>query len=182
MKVKRSDGYFLKVTETNGGFFPSQVEFVPAPDATNFLSAEEVVKVLKWLRNEPALKNFTFEINNESVKLRGGRCINAQKFLDNILSDCAGNVNKWWDLVEIVFDYMPPYPDDDEKPTKCSVKCGNSFLRDLGHGYFVWDIHYGEASEFHNPENALLALMNAPVPPWLLRDEAWGGIPAENRK
>lgn len=99
--------------------------------------------------------------------------IDPNKLLDFILNDCAGNINKWWQLVEFVKDYMPPFPRPDTKPTKCSVKCGETFLRDLGRGVFVWDIHYGEASEFFTPEQGLLALMKAPVPPHLLKSEVW---------
>jgi hypothetical protein len=99
--------------------------------------------------------------------------IDPARLLDMILDDCAGNINRWWRLVEIVKDYMPPYPREDTRPTACSVKCGGVFLRDLGRGVFIWDIHYGEASEFFTPEGAILALMKAPVPPWLLKAECW---------
>lgn len=104
---------------------------------------------------------------------------NAEKLLDLILDDCHGNTNAWWKAVEIVADYMPPFPRPDTKPTKCSIKCGESFLRDLGHGYFVWDIHYGEDSEFYTPEEALLALIRAPVSPYVLRRELWNKPKAE---
>jgi len=97
--------------------------------------------------------------------------IDTEKLLDAIMDDCAGNVNRWWRLVEIVKDCMPPYPINDTRPTKFSIKCGESYLRDLGWGHFIWDLHYGEASEFHTPEYAILALMKAPVPPFLLNWE-----------
>jgi hypothetical protein len=99
--------------------------------------------------------------------------IDTARLLDLMLDDCGGNINRWWRLVEFVSDYMPPYPRPDTKPTKCSIKCRSNFLRDLGRGVFVWDFHYGEASEFFTPEQALLALMKAPVPPFLLKLEVW---------
>lgn len=99
--------------------------------------------------------------------------INSDKLLDLILDDCSGNINRWWGCVEFVQDYMPPFPREDTRPTKCSLKCGESFLRDLGRGVFIWDIHYGKDSEFYTPEGALLALMKAPVPPSLMKEEVW---------
>src|ERR1700685_4095045 len=95
--------------------------------------------------------------------------INPEKLLDLIMDDCHGNYNAWWRNVEFIRDYMPPFPLPDTKPTRCSIKCGEVFLRDLGHGIFIWDIHYGEDSEFTTPEHALLVLMKAPVPPGLLK-------------
>jgi hypothetical protein len=95
--------------------------------------------------------------------------IDANRLLDLILNDYAGNVNYWWRMVEIVKDYIPPHPSPDTKPTRCSIKCGECYLRDLGRGIFVWDFHYGEASEFLTPEQAILSLMKAPVPPFLLK-------------
>lgn len=88
-----------------------------------------------------------------------------------MLSDISGNYNPWWSKVEFVEGYMPPFPRPDTGPTKVSLKCGDSFLRDLGRGRFIWDTHYGEDSDFFTQENALLCLMDAPVPPWLLKQE-----------
>ncbi len=99
--------------------------------------------------------------------------INGQKLIDLMLDDCGGNINKWWRKVEFVENYMPPYPTEDTKPTKVSIKCENSFLRHLGHGRYVWDFHYGEDSEFGTHENALLCLMEAPVPPFFLKGSVW---------
>lgn len=99
--------------------------------------------------------------------------INGNKLIDIILDDACGNINKWWDLVEFVEGYMPPYPRPETRPTKLSIKCGNSYLRHLGHGTYIWDGHYGEDSEFDNHEFSLLCLMRAPVPPHLLKDEVW---------
>lgn len=96
--------------------------------------------------------------------------INPERLLDRMLDDCAGNINRWWRLVEFVPGYMPPYPRPDTKPQRCAIRCRGSFLRDLGRGVFVWDI-YG--SDFLSPEQALLGLMKAPVPPFLLKAEVW---------
>jgi hypothetical protein len=103
--------------------------------------------------------------------------INPAKLLDAILDNCAGNINKWWDMVEIVLDYMPPYPRPDTKPTRVSLKCGENYLRDLGWGNLIWNTHYGESSEFYTAERAILALMKAPVPPYLLKKECWEKTP-----
>lgn len=99
--------------------------------------------------------------------------IDPRKLLDLMLDDCAGNINPWWRLVEFVKDYEPRFAQPNEKPTRCSIKCGDSFLRDLGRGVFIWDIHYGDASEFFTPEQALLALTKAPIPPFVLKPELW---------
>jgi hypothetical protein len=99
--------------------------------------------------------------------------IDPKRLLDLILDDAAGNINPWWSMVEFVKDYMPPYPRPDTRPTRWSVKCGESYLRDLGRGYFCWDIHYGEDSEMNSPEGCVRALMQAPVPPHLLKAEVW---------
>lgn len=107
--------------------------------------------------------------------------IDAARLLDLIFSDSCGNFNAWWACVEFIKDYMPPYPRPDTRPTKLSVKAGGSFLRDMGHGYFVWDVHYGEDSEFRTPEHAILALMKAPVPPFFLKQEVWDEIRKQKR-
>ena len=89
-----------------------------------------------------------------------------------------GGRNKWWEMCEIIPNYMPPYPRSDTKPT-CVVAIRDtyddhySFLRhSIGprQGHF-WDI-YGD--DYFNPSLALLALMSAPVPPWLLDKKVWG--------
>jgi hypothetical protein len=101
--------------------------------------------------------------------------INPQRLLDILLNDCAGNINKWWNQVEFVTNYTPPYMRSGERSARCVVRCGNSLLRDLGRGVFIWDSGYSsEANDFLSPEQALLALRNAPVPPWLLKPVVWG--------
>jgi hypothetical protein len=99
--------------------------------------------------------------------------IDGQKLINMMLDDVCGNLNKWWSRVEFVENYMPRFPREDTKPTKVSVKCGENFLRHIGFGRYIWDMHYGKDSEFGTQENALLCLMNAPVPPWLLSAELW---------
>jgi len=73
----------------------------------------------------------------------------------------------WRRQCEIVPNYMPPYPSKDTRPAVV-VKLRETFLRyskGPRQGFF-WDI-YGD--DFMTPELALLALLEAPVPPWLLR-------------
>lgn len=94
-----------------------------------------------------------------------------ESLLAAMLDDSHGNLNVWRKHAEIIPQYMPPFPDKGTRPT-CIVRVGDSKLR-YSHGprqgYF-WDI-YGD--DFGNPVRALLALMAAPVPPSLLRPEAW---------
>lgn len=106
-------------------------------------------------------------------------------------TDC-GSVNQWLRLVEIVPDYMPPFPRADARPTiqvRCLVNPNEpapgpgvctgrySYLRGGGHagwlsgGYF-WDC-YG--TEWHSVEHALVAVIHAPVPPQLLKPLCWEG-------
>lgn len=67
----------------------------------------------------------------------------------------------------ISLDFSNQIPE--EIPTEYCQNAG--FLRHIGHGTYIWDIHYGEDSEFGTHENALLCLMKAPVPPQLLKRE-----------
>jgi hypothetical protein len=90
-----------------------------------------------------------------------------ESLLKALLDDSFGNVDAWRRCAEIVPKYMPPHPRSDTKPI-CAVRCGDSFLRysvGPGQGYF-WDM-YGE--DFINPSLALLALCQAPPPPFLVK-------------
>jgi len=95
--------------------------------------------------------------------------IDGQRLISVMLDDVCGNYNRWRSQVEFVENYIPPFPGKDYKPNKVSIKCGEVFLRDIGYGRYIWDIHYGKDSEFGTHENALLCLMVAPVPPWLIK-------------
>lgn len=119
--------------------------------------------------------------------------INPAKLLDLMLDDVAGNVNAWWSLVEIVPDYMPPFPRADTRPSiqvRCLVRPDepepgpgvrtnrHSYLRSGGvagwqYGGYFWDC-YG--TEWGTIEHALLAVLHAPVPPALLSKDAWAAI------
>ena len=71
----------------------------------------------------------------------------------------------WHCFVEVVENYMPPFPRPETKPT-IQVRWGDSYLRH-GRGTnhpFFWDI-YGH--EFRNVQQAWLALSRAPAPPLL---------------
>lgn len=116
--------------------------------------------------------------------------INPSALLDVLLDTVSGNVNHWWNLVEIVPDYMPPFPDAKTKPT-IQVRClvdgtapepgegvvtgRHAYLRASGiagwkSGGYFWDM-YG--TPFLTVEYALLALIHAPVPPSLLKPICW---------
>lgn len=101
----------------------------------------------------------------------------AERLVNELLRTAFGNINKWWALVEIVPDYMPPFPDEKRLPS-CVVRCKvpNSeryhFLRysqGPGQGH-TWDI-YGD--DYLTPELALLALVQAPIPPEFIDKEVW---------
>lgn len=97
--------------------------------------------------------------------------ISLEKLLDAMLSTSHGNVNQWMQLVEIIPDYMPPYPRPETKPT-CVVRFRDSFLRyskGVRQGYF-WD---GCGDDMLSPEWALLAVLQAPVPPSALVKNVW---------
>jgi len=73
----------------------------------------------------------------------------------------------WMEKVDIIVDYMPPYPGKDTRPTlQIRFNDGSAhppFLRHSGgplQGFF-WDI-YGD--DFQTVELAILALSQAPVP------------------
>lgn len=88
-----------------------------------------------------------------------------------MLDDHHGNRDVWRQHAEILVDYVPPFRVNDADP-KCVVRYGNSFLRysrGPGQGHF-WDM-YGE--DYLTPSLALMALLQAPVPPSLLKPEAW---------
>ena len=92
-----------------------------------------------------------------------------ERLLATMLDDVFGNVNAWRKRAEIVVGYMPRYPDKTTRPT-CVVKLGRSFLRHSKgpRQGFIWDM-YGD--DMQTPELALLALLQAPVPPWLVKRE-----------
>ena len=73
----------------------------------------------------------------------------------------------WHKKVEIIPDYMPPYPNEDTRPI-VAVRYNDGteyppFLRYSAgpkQGFF-WDIYGGD---FHNVELALIAISQAPAP------------------
>lgn len=79
----------------------------------------------------------------------------------------------WRFYVDIVPNYMPPYPRADTEP-KCVIEYrmtgrDSLYLRysnGPAQGYF-WDI-YGD--DFHSPELALVALHHASMPPTFYKD------------
>lgn len=124
--------------------------------------------------------------------------INPAKLLDLMLDDASGNVNAWWSLVEIVPDYVPPFPDKDTRPSirvRClvrpdepkpapGVRTGRySYLRGSLAGWrnggYFWDC-YGD--DWASVEHALLAVLHAPAPPGLLSPSAWEAIRVAQEK
>ncbi len=96
-----------------------------------------------------------------------------ERLLDAMFDSMFGNRDHWRGLAEIVPDYMPPYPRADTRP---SVVVRVPHLDDDEYSYlrgpapYFWDI-YGD--NFREPERALLALLDAPVPPSYQRKEVW---------
>jgi len=95
-----------------------------------------------------------------------------ESLLKALLDDAYGNRDMWRQLAEIIPNYFPPSPRPEvevqqvlpELQPKCVVRVGSSFLRyskGPRQGFF-WDL-YGD--DFQTPELALLALLQAPVPP-----------------
>lgn len=88
--------------------------------------------------------------------------------IEKLIADMLGdNEMHWRHDAEIIPEYMPPCPQPDTRP-KCVVRYGKVFLRHSrgpwqGHS---WDI-YGD--DYLRPSLALIALSQAPVPPFLLK-------------
>jgi hypothetical protein len=96
---------------------------------------------------------------------------NLDRLVSAMLDTMHGNQNHWIHLVEIIPDYMPPFPSKDTRPT-CVVKFKGLFLRYSAgprQGFF-WDA-YGD--DMHCPEMALLAVVQAPVPPCAIDKAVW---------
>jgi hypothetical protein len=94
-----------------------------------------------------------------------------ERLVAALLDTSYGNHNKWWSLVEIIPDYMPPYPQPGTRP-RCVVKCKKDFLRHSAgpsQGHF-WDV-YGD--DYLTPELALLAVVQAPIPPFFIDKAIW---------
>jgi hypothetical protein len=103
---------------------------------------------------------------------RGGSVVDpslftVERLLNAMFDDVRGNVDAWRKRAEIIPNHMPPYPHEDTRPA-CVVRLEESFLRYSAgprQGY-IWDM-YGD--DMISPEMALLALLRAPVPPWLVK-------------
>ncbi len=91
-----------------------------------------------------------------------------ERILDTMLDDRHGNVNAWRKHATIIPAYRAPFAGHEDAP-KCVVKFGESsflrYSRGPAQGYF-WDL-YGE--DMATPELALMALLQAPVPPQIVR-------------
>ena len=94
-----------------------------------------------------------------------------ESLIESFLDDGHGNYDMWRQMATIVPDYMPPYPREDTRP-KCVVRYKDSFLRHSSgprQGHF-WDC-YGD--DYITPELAFMALLEAPVPPFIIKKEIW---------
>lgn len=119
--------------------------------------------------------------------------IDKNRLIDIMLDDISGNVNAWIKLVEIVPDYVPPFPRAGDRPSiqvRCLVRPDEpapgpgiatsrySYLRASGiagwkSGGYFWDC-YGTA--WLTVEYAFLAVLHAPVPPGLLSPLCWNAL------
>lgn len=87
------------------------------------------------------------------------------------LDDMHGGRDMWRKHARIVRDYMPPFPRPGTRPI-CVVQFEGSFLRYSNgprQGHF-WDC-YGD--DYFRPEIALIALLQAPIPPFLIHRDLW---------
>jgi hypothetical protein len=100
-----------------------------------------------------------------------------ESLLDALLDHEFGNCDRWRCNAEILPTYRAPFAKDSE-PTRCVVhypmpwRERGLFLRHSKwprQGHF-WDI-YGD--DYQTPDLALIAFLEAPVPPGLLRAEVW---------
>lgn len=108
-----------------------------------------------------------------------------ERLISTLLDTTHGNRNKWWSLCEIVPAYKAPFAKEDDRP-KCVVRCKAKdeqyyhFLRyscGPGQGHF-WDM-YGD--DYLYPELALLALVEAPIPPSFIDINVWKEASAAER-
>lgn len=85
-----------------------------------------------------------------------------ERLLAAMLDDRHGNIDVWRKRAEIVPAYVSPHAPEGTRP-RCVVRFDTSFLcysKGPAQGYH-WDML--------TPELALLALLRAPVPPWLVK-------------
>jgi hypothetical protein len=98
--------------------------------------------------------------------------------LEVLFDDAYGGRDIWRKQAEIIVGYMPKFPSPNTRPT-CVVKFPalpgtnyDSFLRHSKgprQGHF-WDI-YGD--DYLRPELALIALLEAPIPPFAIKSDVW---------
>jgi hypothetical protein len=99
------------------------------------------------------------------------RLFTVERLLATFLDHESGNRDKWRRFAEIVPGYIPPFPSPDTQPTLV-IRYGESFLRyskGPRQGFF-WDM-YGD--DFYTAELALVALLQAPVPPFICKRSEW---------
>ncbi len=94
-----------------------------------------------------------------------------ERLLATFLDDSSGSHDVWRQTATIIPGYMPLFPRPETR-TRCVVRCGGSFLRHShgpSQGHF-WDA-YGD--DYQTPELAFMALLEAPIPPGLIKPEVW---------
>lgn len=100
-----------------------------------------------------------------------------EKLLQALLDDNSGHRDRWRRFVEIVPDYVPPFAKENDRKPRVVVRYtdregGVHFLRyskGPRQGHF-WDV-YGD--DYMEPELALMALLEAPVPPRVQSEGEW---------
>lgn len=85
---------------------------------------------------------------------------NLERLVDTL---CDDDNTPWRRHLEIIPDYMPPYPHKDTRPT-VQIRCGEWFVRHSKGPWqsYFWDM-YGD--DFITPELALAVLPRLPEPP-----------------
>lgn len=94
-----------------------------------------------------------------------------ERLLAELFDHCFGNRDVWRQQAEIIVDYMPPFPRPNTRPSVV-VRFEEVFLRHSkgplqGHS---WDI-YGD--DYMTAELALIALLEAPIPPSAIHPRIW---------
>jgi hypothetical protein len=94
-----------------------------------------------------------------------------EKLLAELFDTRHGNRDIWRSHAEIIVGHMPPFPQPDTRP-RTVVRFGEVYLRyskGPGQGH-IWDV-YGD--DYLTPELALIALLEAPIPPGAIHPDVW---------
>lgn len=118
-----------------------------------------------------APRDLNQKVNPMNKRVTDPSLYSLERLVGTMLNDRYGGHNAWRRLVTINPAYVSPFAPAGTTP-KCVVQFGDVFLRHSRgpNPESSWDV-YGD--DFLNPELALLALCQAPVPPPALARDIW---------